>query len=147
MLLLKQYVQACLFRTALLVNMYLMLLSTVLHNNVLFVYHLEQRRFVILAQNIEAVIQVGYKNELPEFASVAKLIVVSPSKIYFVLMETRGFSSHFHASDVGFPTMPRTFILLQSEFTMYFPTHCTKASNTTSGSYVVTKYNGPKIYV
>ena len=53
MLLLKQYVQACLFPTALLVNMYLMLLSTVLHNNVLFVYHLEQRRFVILAQNIE----------------------------------------------------------------------------------------------
>ena len=98
---------------------------------------------------IGAVIQVGYKNELPEFASIAKIVVVSPSKTYFVLklIETREFSSHFHAFDVCFPTVPGTLILLQSEFAMYFPTHCTKASNTASGSYIVTKYNGPKSFV
>ena len=97
---------------------------------------------------IGAVIQVGYKNELPEFASNAKIVVVSPSKTYFVLklIETE-LSSHFHTFDVCFPAMPGTSILLQSELAMYFPTHCTKASNTASGSYIVMKYNGTKSYV
>ena len=85
--------------------------------------------------------QVGYKNELPE--------LVSPSKTYFVLksIETRELSSHIHAFDVCFQTMLGTLILLQREFAMHFPTHYTKASNPVSGSYIVTKYNGPKSYV
>ena len=92
---------------------------------------------------IRAIIQVGYKNELPDF------VVVSPSKTYFVLksIETRQLSSHFQVLDVCFPTMPGTLILLQREFAMHFPTDYTKGSNTVSNSYIVTKYNGPKSYV
>ena len=92
---------------------------------------------------IGAVIQVGYKNELSEF------VVVSPSKTYFVLksIETRQLS-HFHAFDVCFPTMPGTLILLQRELchALSNPLH-KSIKHSKYGSYIVTKYNGPKSYV
>lgn len=117
--------------------------------NILFVFRSKKVCYLGTEYRIGAVMQIGYKNDLPQFASVAKIVVVSTSKTYFVLkqMETKKFSHHFHAFEVCFPARPGTLVMLQGEFGMYMPTHCTKASNTSSGTYIVIKYNCPKSYM
>ena len=129
--------------------MYVMLSLLSISYNILFVFRSKKVCCLGIEYRIGAIIQVGYKNDLPQFASVAKIVVVSTSKTYFVLktIETKWFSHHFHAFEVCFPARPETLILLQGEFGMYLPTHCTKASNASSGTYIVIKYNCPKSYV
>ena len=96
---------------------------------------------------LDAVIHTGWIDELPEFASISKIIVVESSKVYFVLTKyvTIQFVTHYHAFEVCRPENETTTLLQQSDFKHYMPAHAIKLSSVVNGKfYIAPRCNVPE---
>ena len=96
---------------------------------------------------VRAVVHTGWLDELPEFASILKIVVVDSSKVYFILTKymKRQFISQYHAFEVCKPPRGCTIVLQQSQFKHYLPAHEVKLSNVVDGvMYISPRYSIPK---
>lgn len=67
---------------------------------------------------IGAVVHVGSVDDLQEFGSIDKIVVLPSHKTYFILKSllTIEFSEHFHAFEIRKPATQATYVLSQSDF-------------------------------
>ena len=74
---------------------------------------------------VNAVMHIGWEDEMPTFASIAKLVIPESRRVYFVLKQykTQQFDKHYHAFQVCRPQEEITFILQQNDFKHYMPAH------------------------
>lgn len=78
-------------------------------------------------------------DELPEFASISKIVVVRSSKVYFMLSKyvTIQFANHYHAFEACKPRSECTVVLQQSEFKHYLPAHEVKLPSVADGLFYI----------
>ena len=96
---------------------------------------------------VNSVVHTGWLDEMPEFSSISKIVVLNSSKVYFVLTKfvTRQFASHFHAFKVCKPARDSSLLLQQSQFKHYLPLHIIKQPEAANGAvYIVPRCNIPE---
>jgi hypothetical protein len=100
---------------------------------------------------VGAVITTGdSEDQLPEFASISKIIVTPQNKIFLLLVEyiTFEFSSHYHSFEVHRAVNPTTYFACKSDFLTYLPAHTILpfgAVSRNGASYVAPRYSVPII--
>ena len=93
-----------------------------------------------------AVVATGYINDLPTFAKILKIVVLSPENVHFVLKKitTIEFCEHFHAYQVEIPANADILISYESEFMTYLPAHLTKPYGSQNGTYIAPRFRVPE---
>ena len=88
---------------------------------------------------VGAVIHTGWIDELPEFSSIFKIVMVPSSKVYFILERyvTIQFDDHYHSFQACKPQRECTVVMQQSEFKHYLPAHQVKLSSVADGSFYI----------
>ena len=97
---------------------------------------------------VKSIVHTGWMDELPEFASISKIVVVGPSsRVYFVLTKyvTKQFATHYHAFEACKPRNESIILLQQSQFKHYLPMHAISLSSVADGLiYIAPRCNVPK---
>lgn len=97
---------------------------------------------------VKSIVHTGWMDELPEFASISKIVVVGPSsRVYFVLTKyvTKQFATHYHAFEACKPRNESIILLQQSQFKHYLPLHAISLSSVADGLiYIAPRCNVPK---
>lgn len=125
-----------------LVVLYLCMYFVTLIYNLSYFFRSKKVSFYGTEYRVGSVIQVGWRNGLPEFASILKITTIS-SRTYFIFtsLVTLEFSKHFHAFITQRTTNNASMISTQTDFFMYLPTHTINTSNTVNSSlYIVTRH-------
>lgn len=65
---------------------------------------------------------------MPEFGTIAKIIVFADKDIYFLLFKyvTMEYNEHYHAFEVRRELRPETVVIKQEMLATYMPIHCVK---------------------
>ena len=98
---------------------------------------------------VGTVVSTGFSDDqLPEFASISKIVVTPQNKIIFLLKKfvSIAFISHYHAFEVRREIHPQNCFAFQNDFLTYLPSHtiCPFGAASRNGAcYIAPRYSVP----
>lgn len=77
---------------------------------------------------LNAVVFLGFDNDLPEFGTISKIIVFANQDIYFLVIKYRtlDYNAHYHAFEVRRELRPENVLTRQEMLATYMPIHSVK---------------------
>lgn len=77
---------------------------------------------------LNAVVFLGFNNDLPEFGTISKIIVFANQDIYFLVIKytTLEYNEHYHAFEVRRELRPDNILIRQEMLATYMPVHSVK---------------------